>query len=313
MNALPRLLSLVLTCLGLIPGAIPPLRAAPPANAVSAELTKALADERTSLMDGIVRGDASAVSGHFCRDATLVVPGFAPISQREGIEASWRFALEKTGLARLVLQPDELSDFGGAAVVETGSFTTFGAGGETRDGGNYLLVWVREDGAWRISRDIVSPGVGPGPVDDRVGYPTDYRERLELLAPPHLSPQGVIATVYGNLAAASATLAGKNQYPNGSILVMEFAAPASDQVATADRKTSGEPQRGTVLHVDVMRREADFGAAYGKNQAGNWEFVSYRPDGGFFTRPARSAACAACHRAAAAASDSVFPLKNRSR
>ncbi len=73
--------------------------------------------------------------------------------------------------------------------------------------------------------------------------------------------------------------------------------------------SDGSPQRGPVQHVDVMRREPGFGEAYGKNRAGEWEFVSYHDDGSYVKPPIASASCAACHiKSAGAANDFVFPL-----
>jgi len=73
---------------------------------------------------------------------------------------------------------------------------------------------------------------------------------------------------------------------------------------------NGQPQKGEVQHVDVMRRGAEFGEAYGSNRAGHWEFAGYNLDGTYSTSPAKSASCAQCHQKAGGAKDFVFPLKS---
>ena len=60
---------------------------------------------------------------------------------------------------------------------------------------------------------------------------------------------------------------------------MEWSTPLKavdgTPIAGADRLW----RKGEVVRVDVMRREAGYGAAYGERRAGEWEFASYRADG----------------------------------
>jgi hypothetical protein len=72
---------------------------------------------------------------------------------------------------------------------------------------------------------------------------------------------------------------------------------------------NGQPQKGEVHHLDVMRRGDGFGEAYGSNRSGEWEFAGYFLDGTYSTAPAKSASCAQCHQKAGEAKDFVFPLK----
>ena len=44
-----------------------------------------------------------------------------------------------------------------------------------------------------------------------------------------------------------------------------------------------------------MRKEQGFGVEYRENQSGEWEYVSFLPDGSYATPPADSGACAQCH------------------
>lgn len=269
----------------------------------------AIEAQRNSLSAAVALGDAVAVAGHFSANARFVVPGFDAIVGRESIQQAWRFALAGGKLSRLVLGPDSLEVFGGDLVVETGSITTFGPDGQENDRSNYLLVWRREDGEWRIFRDVVSPGPAAGPATDRVGFPENYREKFKMLAPPRLNQQGLVQTAFGNERAAATEAGAVQTYPNGSIFVMEFAAAVRDEAGQPRLDPAGTPQRGAVHRIDTMRREAGFGEAYGKNRAGEWEFASYRPDGGLATPPAKTASCAECHVKAGAGRDFVFPLQ----
>ena len=64
---------------------------------------------------------------------------------------------------------------------------------------------------------------------------------------------------------------------------------------TADLLKPGEKNKGKILGLHVMRREPGFGAAYGKNRTGEWEYVEYRSDKSYITAPQSSSVCAECH------------------
>jgi hypothetical protein len=115
-------------------------------------------------------------------------------------------------------------------------------------------------------------------------------------------------TAYGNDLAASVTKAQQLPYPNGSIIVMEFAKELTDSEGKPLLDANRQRQKGEVQHVDVMRRGEDFGEAYGANRSGQWEFAGYFLDGTYSTTPAKSASCAQCHQKAGPAKDFVFPL-----
>ena len=90
---------------------------------------------------------------------------------------------------------------------------------------------------------------------------------------------------------------------------MEFAEILKDPEGNPLLDANGQPQKGKVQHVDVMRRGESLGEAYGSNRSGQWEFAGYQLDGAYSTAPDKSASCAQCHQKAGAAKDFVFPLK----
>ena len=140
----------------------------------------------------------------------------------------------------------------------------------------------------------------PAPALDRVGFPTDYAKTFTLLRRRSDAKEQV--TVYGNAPAASIKELAALPYPNGSILVME----TMRLKAGAD----GKPVEDAITGLHVMRREVGFGADYGANRAGEWEFVEYRPDGSYITPPPKSASCSACHlKDAGPARDFVFKAR----
>ena len=140
---------------------------------------------------------------------------------------------------------------------------------------------------------------------DRVGFPADYRG-YAVLRTSNVTQQTRLGTIYGNAKAASIDDVARLPYPNGSVLVMEWATPRKAADGTPVTGATGLWEKGEVVRIDVMRRESGYGAVYGDKRAGEWEFASYKPDGSPFEPKIDAAACAACHRKPGTARDFVF-------
>ena len=140
---------------------------------------------------------------------------------------------------------------------------------------------------------------------DRVGFPADYRG-YAVLRTSNVTQQARLGTIYGNAKAASIHDVARLPYPNGSVLVMEWATPRKAADGTPVTGATGLWEKGEVVRIDVMRRESGYGAVYGDKRAGEWEFASYKPDGSPFEPKIDAAACAACHRQPGTARDFVF-------
>ena len=141
---------------------------------------------------------------------------------------------------------------------------------------------------------------------DRVGFPVDYTHTLRQVSDTEFHELSGVSTVYANELAAASPGFSQARYPNGSVIAMEFADAQRDGEGQLLRDAKGAPLKGEVLHVDVMRRGAGFGEAYGESRAGEWEFASYAPDGRTLQSPDKTAHCAGCHRNAGADKDFVF-------
>ena len=146
----------------------------------------------------------------------------------------------------------------------------------------------------------------PAPADDRVGFPKAYAETFQVLRTVNKEKELKVVTIYGNKPAASVTNASQLPYPYGSVIVMETAGALKDPQGKPLLDDRGGLRKDTVTSLHVMRREKDFGAAYGPNRTAEWEYVEYRADGSHLTPPQRSAACAECHVKAGADRDFVY-------
>ena len=132
----------------------------------------------------------------------------------------------------------------------------------------------------------------PAPTADRVGFPKDYRETYTLLRRVNRTEKQQVVTVYGNHPAATIQRPGDLPYPYGSIIVMETAGARKDAQGKPLLDAEGYYRKDQVVGLHVMRREKGFGAAYGKNRTGEWEYAEYRADQSYITPPQKSFACA---------------------
>jgi hypothetical protein len=139
---------------------------------------------------------------------------------------------------------------------------------------------------------------------DRVTFPDGYAQQLRQLGQALHNERSGVTTVYANELAANAAKAGVTQFPEGSVIVMEFAKPVKDSGGQLLRDAQGVLLKGEIEHVDVMKRGA--AATDDQSRAGHWSFASYGPDGKVLVAPGAATQCAACHSQGAAQQDFVF-------
>ncbi len=155
----------------------------------------------------------------------------------------------------------------------------------------------------------------PVPPDvDRVGFPADYQETYSTFYEFDRPDNKSARVIYANDAAASvspeeygaASIEPGKPFPYGSVLVMEVYRTVKDDAGDVILDENGRYTRDELFGLFVMRKEAGFGAKYGVQRNGEWEYAAYRPDGSVLTPPERTTACAACHVEAGQGRDWVF-------
>lgn len=158
-------------------------------------------------------------------------------------------------------------------------------------------------GGWVVRAQTQTP-TPPGPQVDRVEFPAGYRTSFTTLFTFDRPDVRQIRVVYGNREAAS--VQEGSPFPNNSIMVMETYRPRVDAQNTPVRDAEGRYVADALTGIFVMRKYRGYGAEYGPNRTGEWEYVSYRPDGSHVTAPRDSWTCANCHLQAGESRDWVF-------
>jgi ketosteroid isomerase-like protein len=310
--------TLLTTVLLLVLSSDGPVTAAP-TDGVRADI----AAQSRVFMDALERGDAPGAARVFSADARLLVAMVdGAVVGRDGIAKFWQGAING-GLEALKLMTIDLEGEG-AMRVETGDYTAIGAGGAELGRGHYLFVWRKESGEWKIFRDMGNASPAPAPASAAVPaaggtspssaasgtvdgvFPAQYAATFEPLGAALADKNGLVTTTYANSLAAAVRNIGQVPYPDGAVIVMEYALALKDGEGELQRDAAGTLRKGDVVRVDVMRRGRGFGAPYGDKRAGDWEFSSFRRDGSALITPANGVDCAVCHRNAGADKDFVF-------
>jgi ketosteroid isomerase-like protein len=64
------------------------------------------------------------------------------------------------GVKRAQLDTREVEGHGDTA-IEVGAYTLFGEGDQALDNGKYIVIWKKEDGQWKLHRDIFNSNLPP--------------------------------------------------------------------------------------------------------------------------------------------------------
>lgn len=156
----------------------------------------------------------------------------------------------------------------------------------------------------------------PGdPSEDRVGFPEGYHDDFTVFYEFDRPDNGTARVIYANDIAASvaeasftpaASAASGEPFPYGSVLVMDVYRTERDEEGNVLLDENGRYVRDELFGLFVMRKEPGFGAKYGAQRNGEWEYVAYRPDGTILVPPENTFACASCHVEAGQGEDWVF-------
>ena len=165
-------------------------------------------------------------------------------------------------------------------------------------------VVIVQDERTREVHGVAQARLGADAGAARVPFPADYRS-FTVVRSANITQQTRLGTVYANARAASIADPAQLPYPNGSVIVMEWATPQKAADGSLLTDAQGLWRKGEVVRLDVMRREAGYGAGYA-TRAGDWEFASYHPDGRPFEPAIDAGACAACHAKPGPGRDFVF-------
>lgn len=98
------------------------------------------------------QGDARGVASFYAEKGMVLAPNHNMIEGSQQIEAFWQ-AMMHIGAKNIKLQVLEAEQQEDTA-YEVGHATIFGGENQAIDDIKYVVIWKRENGAWKIYRDI---------------------------------------------------------------------------------------------------------------------------------------------------------------
>ena len=103
-------------------------------------------------------GDAAAVAALYAKDAKLMPPGVEPASGSSAIQTF--FTADVKQGAKNTLTTEDVAGFGDYA-LETGKWVATSADGKHLDHGQYMTLYKKADGGWKIVRDTWNSSMAP--------------------------------------------------------------------------------------------------------------------------------------------------------
>lgn len=105
------------------------------------------------------QGSGRAVAALYTPTAQVFPPNSDIVSGREAIERLWQsfIAAGVRGVTLTTLEVEALGD----TANEVGKYSITGEGGKVLDTGKYVVVWKREQGQWKLHRDIFNTSMPP--------------------------------------------------------------------------------------------------------------------------------------------------------
>lgn len=106
------------------------------------------------------RGDAAGMATFYTESGQVLPPNFDFVTGRQAIQAFWQAVMDM-GIKEVNLETGEVEHQGDTA-IEVSTFALLGEGGKVLDKGKYIVIWKREEGQWRLHRDIFNSSL-PAP------------------------------------------------------------------------------------------------------------------------------------------------------
>lgn len=117
------------------------------------DVKESIKKEGAAFEDAIRSADSNALAAFYVPGALVMAPNSEPISGT-GIGGFWGSTI-RMGIKDMKLTTTDIANEGNL-VVETGNYEMFGPENKSLDKGKYIVVWKKDNGKWKIFRDMFS-------------------------------------------------------------------------------------------------------------------------------------------------------------
>ena len=116
------------------------------------DVTSEITEANKGFMEAFNNGDANALAKTYTSNAKLYPPNSDVIEGQEAIEGFWNTAMNM-GIKETVLETVTAESYGNIA-IEEGRYKNYDEGDKLVSQGKYIVTWKKEDGQWKLHRDI---------------------------------------------------------------------------------------------------------------------------------------------------------------
>lgn len=106
----------------------------------------------TKWAQALGRGDAAGIAALYTPTAQLLPANGNVVSGQPAIQKYWQAGID-AGFKAVTLTTLEVEACGDTA-YEVGKYSVPGEGGKVIDTGDYIVIWKRDHGQWKLHRDI---------------------------------------------------------------------------------------------------------------------------------------------------------------
>jgi len=110
-----------------------------------------IADETAKFSDEFKKGDSVALAAHYASDG-MIMPQNSEAVKKDGLVSLWGSFI-RSGIKELKLSVQDVAG-NDDMLTETGTYELVGDKNKSLDKGKYVVVWKKENGSWKIFRDI---------------------------------------------------------------------------------------------------------------------------------------------------------------
>ena len=116
--------------------------------------TEGINETNQLFMDAFSAGDAEKVAGFYTANCRFLPDNSDPVDGRANVQELLQSMMDG-GVSSVELITWEVEDCGDTA-VEVGQVVMRGDADELIDDGKFIVIWKKEEGGWRLHRDIVN-------------------------------------------------------------------------------------------------------------------------------------------------------------
>ncbi|MBS4057854.1 MAG: DUF4440 domain-containing protein [Bacteroidales bacterium] len=121
-------------------------------NKAPVDVTDQIKASNQVIMDAVLQADVNALTSLYTTDAKLFPANSEIIDGQNAIGEFWKATLGM-GIKKVLFETEKAMQYGDIA-IEEGLFTLFIEGDMAVDQGKYIVTWKRDNGIWKVFRDV---------------------------------------------------------------------------------------------------------------------------------------------------------------